>query len=138
VRTAWTFAPWGHNFVRSILRNARERPELRVVDDQLGSPTYAPDLAEGLWSLIATGAYGTYHMTNQGVVSRYDFAREILAAAGLSHVPVVAIKSAELNQPAKRPAYSALANTKLPPLRPYREALADCLARLGGSDLEAH
>jgi len=129
VRTAWTFAPWGRNFVLSILRAAREKGRLRVVDDQVGSPTYAPDLAGALWRLVATDERGTFHLTNSGVVSRYDFAREIVAAAGMTHVPVEPIKSADLAQPAARPAYSALANTRLPALRHYREALADCIAR---------
>jgi dTDP-4-dehydrorhamnose reductase len=128
VRTAWTFAPWGRNFVRSILRAARERGALRVVDDQIGSPTYAPDLARALWQLAAHDRCGTFHLTNSGVVSRYEFAREIVVAAGMGHVPVEPIRSADLAQPAARPAYSALANTKLPPLRHYREALADCVA----------
>ena len=141
VRTAWTFAPWGRNFVRSILRAAREKPELRVVDDQVGSPTYAPDLADGLWRLIATGAYGAYHLTNQGVVSRYEFARQILVAAGLGDVPVIRIKSAELNQPARRPSFSALVSVRLPAiglplLRPYREALAECVAEIQRSEGE--
>jgi dTDP-4-dehydrorhamnose reductase len=129
VRTAWTFAPWGRNFVRSILKAAREKGRLRVVTDQVGSPTYAPDLAAALWQLIATDQRGVFHLTNSGIVSRYDFAREIVAAAGMGNVPVEPIESEELNQPAPRPAFSALANTKLPALRHYREALADCIAR---------
>ncbi len=135
VRTAWTFAPWGHNFVRSIIRAAKERGALTVVDDQVGCPTYAPDLADGIWRLAATTAYGTYHMTNAGIVSRLQFARDIVAAAGLSNVPVDPIKSADLNQPAARPAYAPLASVNLPkagiaPLRPYAEALAECINRL--------
>lgn len=135
VRTAWSFAPWGRNFVQAILRLARELGELRVVADQVGSPTYTPDLADGLWRLSRTGAFGTYHMTNAGVVSRYQFAREITALAGMGQVPVTPIGSEELNQPAKRPAYSALASNRLqrigvPPLRPYQEALAECVDRL--------
>ncbi|MBM3474955.1 MAG: dTDP-4-dehydrorhamnose reductase [Armatimonadetes bacterium] len=138
VRTAWTFGPWGRNFVLSILRAAREQGRLQVVADQVGSPTYAPDLAAALWRLVATDRRGVFHLVNSGVVSRYDFAREIVIAAGMGDVPVEAVTSAELNQPAMRPPYSALANTKLPALRHYREALADCLARLGGSNVEAH
>ena len=135
VRTAWSFAPWGHNFVLSILRFARERGELKVVDDQVGSPTYTPDLAEGLCRLSRTESFGTYHMTNSGVVSRYGFACEILSLAGMGHVPVQPISSRDLNQPAARPAYSALASNRLAaaglaPLRPYREALAECVERL--------
>jgi len=130
VRTAWTFAPWGRNFVLSILRAAREKGRLRVVDDQVGSPTYTPDLAEALWRLVAGDDRGTFHLVNSGIVSRFGFAREIVAAAGLGDVPVEPIGSADLAQPARRPPYSALANTKLPPLRHYREALADCIARV--------
>ncbi len=138
VRTAWTFAPWGRNFVRSILRAARERPELQVVDDQVGSPTYAPDLAEGLWRLIAAEAQGAFHMTNVGIVSRCQFAREIVAAAGLD-VPIKPIRSANLNQPARRPAFSALTSVRLSavglqPLRPYQEALAECVAAISASE----
>jgi dTDP-4-dehydrorhamnose reductase len=139
VRTAWSFAPWGHNFVLSILRFARERGELRVVDDQVGSPTYTPDLADGIRRLTRTGAFGTYHMTNSGVVSRYQFAREILSLAGMGSVPVEPIKSHELEQPAARPPFSALQSDRLAgagvaPLRPYREALAECVRRLPLAD----
>jgi dTDP-4-dehydrorhamnose reductase len=130
-RTAWTFAPWGRNFVRSILRAARERGSLRVVTDQVGSPTYALDSAEALWRLASSEARGTFHVVNSGIVSRCEFAREICMAAGLTDVAIEPIRSADLGQPARRPAYSALANTKLPPLRDYHEALADCLRREG-------
>ena len=129
-RTAWTFAPWGRNFVRAILQAAREHGHLRVVDDQVGSPTYAPDSAVAIWQLAAVDARGVFHVVNSGVVSRHEFAREIVAAAGMAHVPVEPIGSADLAQPAQRPAFSALANTRLPALRPYREALRDCVARL--------
>jgi dTDP-4-dehydrorhamnose reductase len=139
VRTAWSFAPWGRNFVRTILRLARERGELRVVDDQVGSPTYTPDLADGLWRLSRSQAFGTYHMTNGGVVSRHWFAREILSLAGMGEVPIAPIASDDLDQPARRPAYSALASDRLqkigvPPLRPYQEALTECVERLREQD----
>ena len=130
VRTAWAFAPWGRNFVLAILRAAREQGRLRVVTDQVGSPTYALDLADALWTLAATDGRGTFHVTNAGVVSRYDFAREIVAAAGMAEVPVEPIRSADLGQPATRPAYSALASTRRPALRHYGEALAECLGRM--------
>jgi dTDP-4-dehydrorhamnose reductase len=130
VRTAWTFAPWGRNFVLAILAAARERGRLTVVDDQAGSPTYAPDLAGALWELAEEDVAGVLHLTNAGVVSRYQFACEILAAAGMAGVAVEAIRSAELARAARRPAYSALASTRRPPLRHYREALHECVRRL--------
>ncbi|MGQ9729785.1 MAG: dTDP-4-dehydrorhamnose reductase [Candidatus Zipacnadales bacterium] len=130
VRTAWTFAPWGHNFVLSILRAARERGYLRVVDDQVGSPTYALDLANALWTLAEERTTGVYHITNTGAVSRYELAKEIISLAGMSDIPIEPIKSVELNQPARRPAYSALASKRRLPLRPYGEALAECIRRI--------
>lgn len=130
VRTAWTFAPWGRNFVLAILEAARKTRHLRVVADQTGSPTYALDLAGALWQLLAQERRGTFHLVNSGVVSRYEFAREIVEAASLGDVTIQPIRSADLSQPALRPSYSALANTKLPPLRHYRQALVDCLARI--------
>jgi len=130
VRTAWSFAPWGRNFVLSILRAARERGRLRVVDDQVGSPTYAPDLAEALWRVVGAEERGVFHLTNAGVVSRCEFAREIVAAAGMGQTPVEPLKRGDLAQPAARPSFSALANTRLPALRHYREALTDCIGRM--------
>lgn len=130
VRTAWTFAPWGHNFVRSILRAAKDRGSLRVVDDQRGSPTYAPDLADALWALAQRRATGLFHVTNAGAVSRFDLAREICQAAGMSDVPIEPIGSPDLDQPARRPANASLLSTKLHPLRHYREALIDCLTSI--------
>lgn len=83
VRTAWLFGVHGDNFVRAMLRLAAKNAELRVVDDQIGAPTYAPDLARLLVDLIGSDKYGNYHATNEGgYVSRYDFAREILRLAG--------------------------------------------------------
>ncbi|MBI2267603.1 MAG: dTDP-4-dehydrorhamnose reductase [Armatimonadetes bacterium] len=131
VRTSWLFGRNGKNFVRSILRQAREREHtgepLRVVDDQVGSPTYTLDLAGAILSLAKRQRVGTYHVTNQGTCSWYRFACEILKDAGIS-VPVVPIHSSDLGRPAPRPANSVLDNRLwralgFLPLRPYRHAL---------------
>jgi len=133
VRTSWLFGAHGPNFVRTILRLAEERDLLTVVDDQAGSPTYTRDLAGALVRLITRPAYGTYHLTNSGSCTWYEFCKEILAEAGITGVEVKPITSAELDRPAPRPAYSIMDNFYwrlhgYQPLRQYREALRDYLA----------
>jgi dTDP-4-dehydrorhamnose reductase len=129
LRTAWLYGR-GRNFVETILRLAAERDELRVVDDQVGSPTSASDLASVIVSLLAIPCAGVYHAVNSGTCSWYVFAREILALSGLDR-RVVPIVSAELKRPAPRPANSVLDCSKLRSLgitmRPWREALVDYL-----------
>jgi dTDP-4-dehydrorhamnose reductase len=117
VRTAWVYAPAGNNFVRTMLRLMAERPEVRVVADQIGTPTYAPGLAQALWNLWQGGAHGMYHYTDAGVASWYDFAvavQEEAIAMGLlaTAVPVVPITSADYPTPATRPHYSVLDKAK--------------------------
>ncbi|HAG07386.1 MAG: dTDP-4-dehydrorhamnose reductase [Clostridia bacterium 62_21] len=107
IRTSWLFGTGGKNFVETVLKLAREKRELRVVDDQRGCPTYTRDLSRVALDLIATHAYGVYHVTNAGSTTWCGFAREILRAAGID-VPVRPIKSGELRRPAPRPANSAL------------------------------
>jgi dTDP-4-dehydrorhamnose reductase len=107
VRTSWLFGSGGPNFVSTILRAALKKGELRVVNDQFGCPTYALDLACFLLKLVKTGAYGVYHVTNQGITSWYEFAKEIVKQAGID-IPVVAVSSDEYTRPAKRPKNSAL------------------------------
>ena len=116
VRTAWVYAPTGHNFVRTMLRLMGERPELRIVADQIGTPTYAPGLARALWSLSVQDARGLHHYTDAGVASWYDFAvaiQEEALAIGLLKkvVPVIPIVTSDFPTPAKRPAYSVLDKT---------------------------
>jgi dTDP-4-dehydrorhamnose reductase len=135
VRTAWLYGVHGKNFVKTILGKIAAGESLCVVDDQVGSPTYAGDVADAVALLISRERTGMYHITNTGTCSWYEFAREILRLAGLDAIPVTPITSAELNRPARRPAYSALENAAwqsagLPPLRPWREALATMLASL--------
>lgn len=113
VRTAWVYAPTGANFVRTMLRLMGERSELRVVSDQIGTPTYAPGLAAAIWSLAAKGITGTHHYTDSGVASWYDFAvaiQEEAMAAGLlaKAVPIIPIATADFPTAARRPSYSVL------------------------------
>jgi dTDP-4-dehydrorhamnose reductase len=128
-RTQWLFGKYGRrNFVKSIIRNAREKGALRVVTDEVGTPTGAGDLAEIIAMTATSGKYGVYHATNQGACSRHDFAKEIVEAAGMPDVPVEPIKYSDLNLPCPRPPFSPLDNMNLrlqgfPPSRHYREPL---------------
>lgn len=129
VRTAWLYGKNGKNFVETILRLAAEQPDLKVVDDQIGSPTYSHDLARKIAEVIETSWYGLYHVTNSGSCSWFEFAKAILEQAGQSKIPVKPIKSDELGRPAPRPRYSVLRNYVLElrgfsPMRDYRAALA--------------
>lgn len=127
VRIDRLFAPRGRNFVETVLRLARERGAMSMVTDEVGSPTYAPDLADAIARLLPTEVYGIYHFTNAGVCSRYEWAREILRLAGLEHVPVT--PSQGYVRPAPVPKQLELANlcgAQLGiTLRPWQEALAD-------------
>ncbi len=113
VRTSWLFGPMGKNFVRTILQKASRDEPLRVVDDQIGTPTYTMDLAEKLDEIIQSGDTGIYHVTNQGYCSWYEFAVEIIRQAGLTGVQVTPIPTSVSERPAPRPLNSRLANTRL-------------------------
>ena len=130
VRTSWVFAPHGKNFARSILAAAQTRDELKVVADQVGSPTYAKDLAGFLVSLVGSPLYGVYHYTNSGECSWYEFAKCIIEMAGKTNVKVVPIKSDEWPTPTKRPKYSVLRHYRMELLgrdnaRPWQDAVAE-------------
>lgn len=113
VRTAWVYAAQGGNFVHTMLRLMAERDQLRVVADQIGTPTHATGLAEAIWSLAARDARGIFHHTDSGAASWYDFAvaiQEEALARGLltREIPVEPIATADYPTPATRPAYSVL------------------------------
>jgi dTDP-4-dehydrorhamnose reductase len=132
VRTSWLFGKNGRNFVDTILRLSGERDELRVVDDQVGSPTYTVDLSEAIERLIDRGATGIVHCSNSGECSWYLFAREILRLKGKGGLSIIPIKSDELKRPAPRPPYSVLSNERYYNLTGYRmrsweESLGDYL-----------
>ncbi|MHB0912265.1 MAG: dTDP-4-dehydrorhamnose reductase [Armatimonadota bacterium] len=135
VRTAWLYGLHGKSFPRTMVRVAREGKPLRVVADQVGSPTCTVDLAETIRRLIETPLYGTYHVTNSGSCSWHEFAVRTLALAGITGVEVQPIDSDEWPTPTKRPKYSVLRHYSLElqgrdDLRSWEEALADFTARL--------
>ncbi len=136
VRTAWLYGPGGRNFPHRIMQLADERGALRVVADEVGSPTYTLDLAAALVQLMETHAYGVYHLVNEGVASRYEFACEILRRSGRGHVPVTPIKAEEFVRASTPPRYAPLANVAAAALgirlRPWQEALGDFLQRVSG------
>ena len=132
-RTSWVFGRRGRNFVDTIVGRAREGAPLRVVDDQRGCPTYAPDLAGALARLAVDRRPGVYNVTNEGACTWYDLAVAAVELAGLDPEVVGVTTTAELGRPAPRPANSVLSGAAwaaagLPPLRPWRDALAEFLA----------
>jgi dTDP-4-dehydrorhamnose reductase len=139
VRTAWVYAAQGSNFVATMLRLMRERDEVRVVADQVGSPTHAASLARAILGLLSKGASGIHHWTDAGVCSWYDFAvaisEEALAAGLLSRaVPVLPIRTEDYPTPARRPAWSVLDKTAtwalVGPARHWRVELREALAAM--------
>ncbi len=133
VRIAWAFAKGGNNFPAKIIRAADKFGELKVVTDEISSPTYVPDLADALKKLAATDHFGTYHLTNSGICSRYDFAVEILRQSGRGHVPVMPITSEGFVRASTPPKYAPLQNNFAAALgvtlRPWQAALADYFAK---------
>jgi len=133
VRTAWLYGLHGRNFVATVLDLARRETTLRVVNDQVGSPTYTRDLSGKLSELIeARAEYGIYHITNSGSCSWFDFAGRILENSGLRGITLEPISTAESGRAASRPSNSVLENRALrleglKPLRPWEEALSEYL-----------
>jgi len=132
VRTAWLYGLGGNNFVRKMISLADTAGKLRVVTDEVSSPTYTEDLVTAIEQLMVTGAYGIYHFTNEGACSRFEFAQEILQQSGRGHIPIEPITLADFARPSTPPAYAPLRNFCGAQigitLRPWQAALADYLA----------
>ncbi len=130
VRTSWLYGHYGRNFVETMLQLASQKKELKVVNNQVGSPTYTRDLSRKIKELLPTELYGIYHITNSGSCSWYEFAREILKLAGIKGAQLKPITSEELDRPASRPRFSVLENYCLRlalgnSMRDWQKALRD-------------
>lgn len=136
LRTSWLYSEYGNNFVKTMLRLGKEKDELRIIWDQIGTPTYAIDLAHCILEIIMTNSedFGLYHYSNEGATSWYDFAQAIFDLSA-SPVKVIPIRSAEYATKASRPFFSVMDKTKIKNTLkigiPYwRESLAACISRL--------
>ncbi|HEY1017904.1 MAG TPA: dTDP-4-dehydrorhamnose reductase [Sediminibacterium sp.] len=139
IRTSWVYSSHGNNFVKTMLRLMKEKDELKVVNDQIGSPTYAADLASAILQIITRLAagntqYGIYQFSNEGQISWYDFAVAIRTLAGLS-CTVLPIPTKDFPTPAKRPAYSVMDTQQIVrdfgvPLKNWKESLVQCIRKL--------
>ena len=136
IRTAWLYSTFGNNFVKTMLRLGKEKPELGVIFDQIGTPTYARDLAACIFAVIEKGIIpGIYHYSNEGVISWYDFTKAIHRIAGITTCHVRPLHTAEYPTPATRPHYSVLDKTKIKQTYgieiPYwEESLKECIEKL--------
>ena len=137
IRTAWLYSTFGNNFVKTMIRLGNEKPELGVIFDQIGTPTYARDLAVCIMTAINQGVIpGIYHFSNEGVISWYDFTKAIHRIAGITSCHVRPLHTAEYPTPAARPHYSVLDKTKIKQTYgievPYwEESLCECITLLG-------
>lgn len=136
IRTAWLYSTYGNNFVKTMIRLGKEKPELGVVFDQVGTPTYARDLAVAIMTAINKGIVpGIYHFSNEGVISWYDFTKAIHRIAGITSCKVKPLHTSEYPTPATRPHFSVLDKTKIKRTYgieiPYWEdSLKECVSKL--------
>ncbi len=133
IRTAWLYSEYGNNFVKTMMRLGREREQLKVVYDQIGTPTYAGDLADAILTIVNKGINpGLYHFTNEGVISWYDFTKAIHELTGITTCEVLPIRSEEYPTKAHRPSFSVLDKQKIKAAYgiciPYwRDSLQHCI-----------
>lgn len=139
IRTAWLYSEFGNNFLKTMMRLTAEKEQLNVVFDQVGTPTYAGDLALAIFSIIEAGVYegneGIYHFSNEGVCSWYDFAVEIANVAGNTACRINPCHSSEFPSPVTRPSYSVLDKTKIKntfdiDIPHWRESMEYCIKRI--------
>ena len=138
-RTAWLYSSFGNNFVKTMIKLTSEKERIKVVYDQVGSPTYAGDLANALFDIVETGKYigneGIYHFTDEGVISWYDFAIEIAKQVGNTTCKIYPCRSEEFPTKVKRPAYSVLDKAKIKrtfdiDIPYWKDSLAVCMEKL--------
>jgi len=136
LRTSWLYSEYGNNFVKTMLKLGAERDELKIVADQVGTPTYAMDMAACILQIIFSNmtAYGTYHYSNEGVASWYDFAKAIFDISG-TKVKTLPIKTSEYPTRAVRPAYSVMDKTKIKrafniEIPYWRDSLITCISKI--------
>lgn len=136
IRTSWLYSEYGNNFVKTMLKLGREKPELKIIADQVGTPTYAIDLAGVILHIIQQNiqAYGIYHFSNEGVTSWYDFAKAIFDLSAIK-IKVLPVKSTEYITKAKRPAFSVMDKSKIKTtlgigISYWRESLSVCIHNL--------
>lgn len=136
IRTSWLYSEYGKNFVKTIIRLLQEKEEINVVADQIGSPTYAVDLAEIILQIISSGKWipGIFHFSNIGIISWYEFALAIKAFTG-SACKINAITTTQYPTPAKRPAYSVLDTSKIQSvygleMKDWKDSLKSCISLL--------
>lgn len=136
IRTAWVYSQFGKNFVKTMLRLMNDKPEIGVVSDQVGSPTYAADIATAIMKIISSGDWypGIYHFSNQGIISWHEFATAIKELSG-SNCKVNPITTDQYPTPAKRPAYSVMDSSKISTtynisLINWKQSLQTCLERI--------
>ncbi|MEQ8238240.1 MAG: dTDP-4-dehydrorhamnose reductase [Cyclobacteriaceae bacterium] len=136
IRTSWLYSTYGANFVKTMLTLGTSKPSLNVIVDQIGSPTYAKDLAKAILTIVKsnTTQYGVYHFSNEGIASWYDFTSAIFEYQNIN-IPVAPIPTSSYPTPAKRPHYSVMDKTKIKgnfniKISHWRESLKECLSEL--------
>ncbi|MCM1483191.1 MAG: dTDP-4-dehydrorhamnose reductase [Muribaculaceae bacterium] len=143
IRTAWLYSPYGHNFVKTMLDKGIKLTELRVVSDQIGTPTYAPNLAQAILAILKARQWveGIFHFTDEGVCSWYDFTKAIFRIAGIGGCKVTPITTEDYPTPAVRPPYSVLDKTAIKKtygitIPHWEESLERCIARLKSGSVQ--
>lgn len=137
IRTAWLYSPYGNNFVKTMLRLGEERPMIKVVSDQIGTPTYARDLAMAIYRILTSHQWveGIFHFSDEGACSWYDFTKAIHRIAGITGCEVVPIPTEDYPTAAARPAYSILDKSRIKAtygitIPHWEESLVDCINRI--------
>jgi len=137
LRTAWLYSPYGKNFVKTMLKLGSERSEIGVVSDQIGTPTYAKDLANAIYTILTARQWvpGIYHFSDEGVCSWYDFTKSIMRIAGITNCHVNPITTADYPTAATRPPYSVLDKTRIKKtygitIPHWEESLVECISRI--------